>query len=777
MSGRSGCVWCAQSASIRVDEVLSCSELCRSFRLAQGSTAREGFDMRGYVAASVSLLVLAAIGCSGEPDHGPFLGAGGANARAGTGSVASAGKGGGNPSGGGESNAGDAGSGGTLDEGGSAGTAEGMAGADAGGGATNGGSAGTAPVAAAPAAPSELVLQVLSGSSVQLSWSDNASNESSYAVYWSTTAVKPSAASVTLGSDSVSAIADGLSVGQNYYFWVEARNDVGSSSAITGSATPLPVPAQPTGLIIVAGVTDAALTWTDTANDETGYRIYFATTNTQPAAARYELPANTTQFTVPVADITPYTKYFYWVVAYNEIGNSAPATAAATTGVLPAAPSSVTVDPDASVWNVQVSWSDNSTNTAQYNIYWSTDDTMPAQPGATVPGNELSYKMTQKFGDRTYRFWIQSENAIGKSDFTKGVASKKTYDLVWTDLSYDLTANTIRHAVQDTFGLLTDPAPTGASTALWGYHSGGQSVTGPASSLTPGITWNVANEAIDTTVTQYFFAEARTPLGSQFSVRSLVPPTPITGFNATANNLTAVLSWSASSNVQTYQLYRAAGTPSTPAAFGDAKLYSSPTSAPSAGSPLTITDLNPGTPYSFWVRAVGAGINGTGFPSAFASNTVTIPGTYVGPNLALGKNAVASSATADVASRAIDGNTGTRWQASANTANEWIYVNLGDGVTATFTHVKLVWHSAYAKTFDIEVCPANCDDAEPNNPANWAWQLAYTTPSAQTLSGFPNYQMVQLTTAISGQFIRMKAKTLVGTAGASLYEFEVFSAP
>jgi len=673
-----------------------------------------------------------------------------------------------------------------LDEGGSAGTVEAMAGADTGGAATNGGSGGAAanggsggapPVLTAPAAPSELVLQVLGDSSVQLSWSDNASNESAYDLYWSTSAVKPNAPNTTLGSDVVSAVADGLSAGQDYYFWVEARNDVGSSAAITGSATPLPVPAQPTGLSIAAGATDAALTWTDAANDETGYRIYFATTNTQPALARYELPANTTQFTVPVADITPYTKYFYWVVAYNEIGNSAPATASATTGVLPVAPSSVAVDPDASVWNVQVSWIDNSTNTAQYNIYWSTDDTMPAQPGATVSGNELSYKMTQKYGDQTYRFWVQSENAIGKSDFTKGVASKKTYDLVWTDLYYDLTANTIRQAVQDTFGLLTDPAPTGASTALWGYHSSNQAVTGTASSLTPGITWNVANEAIDTTVTQYFLAEARTPLGSQFSVRSLVPPTPIAGFNATANNLTAVLSWSASSNVQTYQLYRATGTPSTPAVFADAKLYSSPTSAPSAGSPITITDLNPGTPYSFWVRAVGTGINGTGLPSVFASNTVTIPGTYVGPNLALGKNAVASSATADVASRAIDGNTGTRWQANVNTANEWIYVNLGDGVTANFTHVKLVWHNAYAKTFDIEVCPANCDDAEPNNPTNWAWQLAYTTPSAQTLTGFPNYQMVQLTTPIAGQFIRMKAKTLVGTAAASLWEFEVFSAP
>ena len=738
--------------------------------------------MRGYAAASISLFVVgAAIGCSGDPDHGPFLGDAGASDRGGSGGTAAAGKNGSSAGKGGANAAGRTGSGDAgaeaVTDAGSAGVAESMAGTDSGGTGGTGGTGGMPPVLTAPSAPSALVLQVLSGSSVHLAWTDNANNETEYDVYWSAAASKPSVPNATLAADVVAATADGLSVGQEYNFWVEASNSVGSSTAITGKATPLPVPAQPTGLGLAAGATDVVLTWTDAATTETGYRVYFATTNSPPRVAQYELPADSTQFTVPGADITPYTQYYYWVVAYNAIGNSAPVTGSATTGVLPGQPSSVSVDTDASVWSVQASWVDDSTNTAKYNIYWSTDDTRPALPGATVPGGQTSYKMTQKYGDQTYRFWVESENAIGKSAATKGQASKKTYDLLWTDLYYDLTANTVRHAIQDTFGLLTDPAPSGNSTALWGYHSSDQSAKGSASSLTPGITWNAASDNIDTTVTQYFWAEARTPLGSQFSMRSLVPPTPIAGFTATATNLTIALSWTASSNVQTYQLYRATGTPTTPAVFADAKLYSSPTTAPTVGSPITLTDLNPGTPYSFWVRAVGIGLNGTGLPSAFVTKTATIAGTYVGPNLAIGKTAVASSATTNVAANVVDGNTGTRWQANVSTANEWIYVNLGDGATANFTHVKLVWQSAYAKTFDIEVCAASCDDLEPNTPANWAWQLAYTTPSAQTLSGFPNYQMVPLTTPTTGQFIRMKAKTLVGSSGASLYEFEVFSAP
>jgi hypothetical protein len=39
-----------------------------------------------------------------------------------------------------------------------------------------------------------------------------------------------------------------------------------------------------------------------------------------------------------------------------------------------------------------------------------------------------------------------------------------------------------------------------------------------------------------------------------------------------------------------------------------------------------------------------------------------------------------------------------------------------------------------------------------------------------------SFQFVQLTTPVTGRFIRMKAKTLAAAYGASLYEFQVFRA-
>jgi len=141
----------------------------------------------------------------------------------------------------------------------------------------------------------------------------------------------------------------------------------------------------------------------------------------------------------------------------------------------------------------------------------------------------------------------------------------------------------------------------------------------------------------------------------------------------------------------------------------------------------------------------------------------------------LNKSAVASSAKTD-ATKVVDGSVSTHWQAGSTATSEWIYVNLGDGNAQNITHVKLVWESSYATSFDIQVCAATCDDNTSLAVDSWAWVTAYSG-STTTLSGFPNYQLIALTTPTVGQFIRLKPKTLSGTTGASLDEFEIYSAP
>jgi hypothetical protein len=71
-------------------------------------------------------------------------------------------------------------------------------------------------------------------------------------------------------------------------------------------------------------------------------------------------------------------------------------------------------------------------------------------------------------------------------------------------------------------------------------------------------------------------------------------------------------------------------------------------------------------------------------------------------DLALGKTATASSQDGDwnPPGNAVDGNTGTRWSSQYND-NEWIQVDLG--ATTAFDRVVLLWETAYAMDFIVQV--------------------------------------------------------------------------
>ncbi len=492
--------------------------------------------MRWYAAATISLTLFAAVfGCSSD-GHGGFIAP---PEDDGSGGKAIAGSAGTNPAGSAGSDteplAGSGGDAGSPPDEGDGGATDADAGAAQGGSAASGGGA---PVTTLPRAPTDLVLKVASASSVHLSWTDNADNETGYDVYWSTTSVKPAQPNKKLNGDATSGVAEGLTMGKEYTFWVEAHNDLGSSSAITGQAIPLPVPAAPTGLTIQPGPTDAVLSWTDAAVAETGYRIYVSTSKTQPAVAQYELPADASTFTVTASDIDAYTKYYYWVVAYNSAGESIAATVSGTTGVLPQQPTGVVVDATASVWSVAVSWLDNSEHSSSFNIYWSIDDSKPALPSDTVPGDTTTYKMKSVLANKLYRFWIESVNSLATSAASKATAATATYELPWTDLYYDPIANTIHQASQDVFGLVTDNDST---TGLYAYHTTNQTL-GTAATMNPAVNWSPASAGIDVSVTESFWTEARTPFGSSFSVRNLNPPGALGALTAMPNPLTVALS-------------------------------------------------------------------------------------------------------------------------------------------------------------------------------------------------------------------------------------------
>lgn len=104
--------------------------------------------------------------------------------------------------------------------------------------------------ASVPAAPSNLVASAASSSQINLTWTDNATNEISYKVERATSASGPwteIAGSLAAGSTSYS--ATGLGASTTYYFRIRAGNNSGDSpysatASTTTSAPPAPPPSS-----------------------------------------------------------------------------------------------------------------------------------------------------------------------------------------------------------------------------------------------------------------------------------------------------------------------------------------------------------------------------------------------------------------------------------------------------------------------------------------------------------------------------------------------------
>lgn len=202
------------------------------------------------------------------------------------------------------------------------------AGAGTGGGSTT----------PAPSAPSNLAASAASSTQINLSWTDNASNETDFSVDRATNSSFSSGlVTSTVGANVTSFQATGLSPSTAYYFRVRASNSGGSSAnSNTASATTQAgtgtVPAAPSNLsATVASSSQINLAWTDNATTETGFTVDRAT-NSSFSTGLVSTNAGANVTSLQATGLTASTTYYFRVRATNAAGSSAnSSTASATT--------------------------------------------------------------------------------------------------------------------------------------------------------------------------------------------------------------------------------------------------------------------------------------------------------------------------------------------------------------------------------------------------------------------------------------------------------------
>ena len=231
----------------------------------------------------------------------------------------------------------------------------------------------TAP--APPTAPSNLVASPTSGTAVSLTWTDNSTDEQGFDVRRSTTGPAGTFSPLgSVGADVTTLDDAGLTAGDQYCYEVRANGaGFAPSSAFSAAAcaTPPPAPAAPTGLTATAtSATTIALAWTDNSSDEQGFEIRRSSTANGTYTIVDTVAADATGATE--AGLASSTQFCFKVRALGA-GVAPPSSLSnsdcATTP--PETPSAVLATA-ATPSKVNVTWQDNATNEAGYEVWRST---------------------------------------------------------------------------------------------------------------------------------------------------------------------------------------------------------------------------------------------------------------------------------------------------------------------------------------------------------------------------------------------------------------------
>lgn len=297
-----------------------------------------------------------------------------------------------------------------------------------------------------PAAPANLVAKPAGTSSINLTWADNSTNETSFVIMQSSTSGGVFNKLITIPANTTSYTDTGLGSSATYYYKIQATNSGGNSTwsnqaSAKTDTPPATIPAAPSNLIATStGTSVINLTWTDNATNETSYILQRSLASGSGFATIATIGANTTTYSN--TGLNSSTTYYYRVQAANGGGSSAWSNIAAATTLAPptppAAPSNLTAA--ATGCNaILLKWIDNAANETSFEVRRSLTVSGTYSTIATLTSNTTTYTNTGLTKGKKYYYMVRAINAAGSSAWSS--KANATATCVSTLKSAEITDN------------------------------------------------------------------------------------------------------------------------------------------------------------------------------------------------------------------------------------------------------------------------------------------------------------------------------------------------
>ncbi len=316
-----------------------------------------------------------------------------------------------------------------------------------------------------PTAPSGVSTAVATPTSVSLTWTDNASNETGFKVYqkidsgaWTLvqTIATPNTTSTTVSLGSTPPPG-------TYYYKVRTYNTISGESTDSNSSSVAVegYPNPPSGVTSsFDGSQTVTVSWTDNASNETGFKVWQKSPSGTFILNKTIATPNTTSTTIDIGSNPENGTYQYYVESYNTSMTSDPSvTATVSVATAPLAPSGFGISSGMSGTDhiVTLTWGDASHNEQGFKIY------QQIKSGVYVLIDTLAPNTTTKvinYGVNptpygTYAFKVSAYNTVAEVYYPGGVSTgfpavphtpttlTSSYDgvqtitLSWTDNSHN----------------------------------------------------------------------------------------------------------------------------------------------------------------------------------------------------------------------------------------------------------------------------------------------------------------------------------------------------